>query len=63
MLLDGMILTTRAKVGMIQQYYDMIDEVSRRVEVKQFAQRKKITFYKSQSKFSLYFIVNLFVEG
>ena len=43
----GMILTTRAKVGMIQQNYDIIDQVNCKVEAKQFAQCKKITCYKS----------------
>ena len=33
----------RAKVGMIQENYDILDEVSCKVEVKQFAQCKKIT--------------------
>ena len=58
--LYGMILTTRAKVGMIQENYDIIDEVNCKVEAKQFAQCKKITCYKSN--FSLYFIMNLFVQ-
>ena len=38
----GIILTMRAKVGMMQENYDIIDEVSCKVEVKQFAQYKKI---------------------
>ena len=57
------ILTAKAKVGMIQENYDIIDEANRKVEAKQFAQYKKITCYKSQPKFSLYLIMNLFVEG
>ena len=60
--LYGMILTTRARVGMIQQNYDIIDEVNCKVEAKQFAQFKKIICYKSQFKFSSYFTM-LFVEG
>ena len=32
----------RAKVGMIQENYDILDEVGCKVEVKQFAQCKKI---------------------
>ena len=41
--LYGIILTMRAKVGMMQENYDIIDEVNCKVEVKQFAQCKKIT--------------------
>ena len=41
--LYGIILTMRAKVGMLQENYDIIDEVSCKVEAKQFAQCKKIT--------------------
>ena len=63
MFLYAIMLTMRAKVGMIQEDYDIIGEVNCKVEPKQFAQCKKITCYKSQSKFSLYFIMNLFVEG
>ena len=63
MFLYGIILTTRSKVGMIQENYDIIDEVNCTVEAKQSAQCNKITCYKSQSKFSIYFIMNLFVEG
>ena len=33
----------RTTVGMIQENYDIIDEVNRKVEAKQFAQCKKIT--------------------
>ena len=43
MFLYGIILTMRAKVGMIQENYDIIDEVSCKAEVKKFAQCKKIT--------------------
>ena len=41
-LLYGIILTVRAKVGMIQENYGFIDEVNCKVEAKQFAQFKKI---------------------
>ena len=41
--LYGIILTMRAKVGMMQENYDIIDEVSFKVEVKQFEQCKKKT--------------------
>ena len=58
--LYGIILTMRAKVGMIQENYGIIDEVNCKVEAKQFAQFKKIICWKSQSKFSLYVIMNLF---
>ena len=40
--LYGIILTTRAKVGMIQENYGIINEVNCKVEAKQFAQFKKI---------------------
>ena len=40
--LYGIILTMRAKVGMIQENYGMINEVNGKVEAKQFAQFKKI---------------------
>ena len=39
--LYGIVLTLRAKVNL--KKYDIIDEVSCKVEVKQFAQCKKIT--------------------
>ena len=61
-LFNGMIFTTRANVGMIQQNYDVINEVSRNVEAKRFAQCKKITCSKSWSKFSLHFVINLFIK-
>ena len=42
MFLNGVILP-KAKVGMIQENDDIIDEVNCKVEAKQFAQCKKIT--------------------
>ena len=39
--LSGIILTMRAKVGIIQENYDIIDDVNCKVEAKQFAQCKK----------------------
>ena len=49
--LYGIILTTRAKVGMIQENDNIVDEVNCKDEAKQFAQCKKITCYKSQLMF------------
>ena len=60
--LYGIILTVRAKVGMMQENYGIRikDEVNCKVEAKQFAQFKKIICYKSQFKLSLYVMMNLF---
>ena len=59
MFFYGIILTMRAKVGMIQESYGIVDEVNCKVEAKQFAQFKEIICWKSHSKFSLYVIMNL----
>ena len=40
--LYSIILTMKAKVGMIQENYGVVDEVKCKVEAKQFAQFKKI---------------------
>ena len=45
--LYGIILTMRAKVGMMQENYGIIDGVNCKVEEKQFAQFKKIICRKS----------------
>ena len=42
MFLYGIILTVKAKVGMIQENYGIVDDVNCKVEAKQFAQFKKI---------------------
>ena len=42
MFLYGIILTMRAKVGMIQENYGIVDAVNCKVQAKQFAQFKKI---------------------